>query len=211
MALFGPPDVAQLLNSKNVKGLIKALQYKKDWEIREYAARALGELGDSQAIAPLIESLSDFPYAIREAAAEGLSAFGEAAIEPLVDALIEWEARKYAAQALVKIGPAVIPSLKEILEKGLFKNIRRVAAWIVGEIGGKAAAEALTKVLFDEDPDVRRSVARALAAIGEPAKAQLSAALESQKDAANEDIEWVQEFLKSPAEEAFQHEYPVEV
>jgi hypothetical protein len=40
--LFGLPDVESLKAKKDVKRLIKALKYKKDRDVRERAAAALG-------------------------------------------------------------------------------------------------------------------------------------------------------------------------
>ena len=37
MGLFGPPDVARLEARRDVKGLVKALRYKKDMKVREAA------------------------------------------------------------------------------------------------------------------------------------------------------------------------------
>ena len=41
MALFGPPNIEKLSETNNVKGLIKALGYKKDPDIPVRAAQAL--------------------------------------------------------------------------------------------------------------------------------------------------------------------------
>ena len=45
MPLFGPPNVEKLKAKGNVKGLIKALDYKKDASVRRAAAKALGKSG----------------------------------------------------------------------------------------------------------------------------------------------------------------------
>ena len=47
------PNVAKLKDKKDSEGLIRALSYKKDAEIREISARVLGEIGDERAIGPL--------------------------------------------------------------------------------------------------------------------------------------------------------------
>jgi HEAT repeat protein len=59
MRLFGPPNVKRLKAKLNVKGLIKALDYRKDDFIRQEAAVALGQIGDSIAVEPLIAALND--------------------------------------------------------------------------------------------------------------------------------------------------------
>ncbi len=45
MPLFGPPDVSKLKAKKDIKGIVKALYYKKDSSVQCDAADALGELG----------------------------------------------------------------------------------------------------------------------------------------------------------------------
>ena len=59
MGLFGPPDVKKMHDRKDILGLIKALGYQKDCQIREAAAKALGEIGDARAVEPLIIALKD--------------------------------------------------------------------------------------------------------------------------------------------------------
>ncbi len=66
MPLF-KPNVGKLKARRNVKGLIKALNYKKDHNVQIFAAMALGEIGDTRAVAPLIAAslaLSIFLYAM---------------------------------------------------------------------------------------------------------------------------------------------------
>jgi hypothetical protein len=50
MALFGPPNPEALKKKSDIKGLIKALSYKKDLNIRLNAARMLEDLGAKDAI-----------------------------------------------------------------------------------------------------------------------------------------------------------------
>jgi HEAT repeat protein len=52
MPLLGPPDVDKLKAKRGVKGLIKALSYRKRNSVREGAAKALGQLGDTRAVEP---------------------------------------------------------------------------------------------------------------------------------------------------------------
>ena len=59
MSLFGPPDVDKLKAKGDIKGLIKALGYQRDWQVRVSAARALGEIGDARAVEALIGALGE--------------------------------------------------------------------------------------------------------------------------------------------------------
>ena len=45
MGLFGPPNVNEMKAKRDVKGLMKALAYKKDSGVRKAAATALGQIG----------------------------------------------------------------------------------------------------------------------------------------------------------------------
>jgi HEAT repeat protein len=88
MFLFGPPNVEKMKARRDVKGLIKALEYQKDSNIRAAAARALGELEDPRAVEPLIAALKDAEWRVRLAAAESLGKIGDArAVKPLIAAL----------------------------------------------------------------------------------------------------------------------------
>jgi tetratricopeptide (TPR) repeat protein len=89
MPLFGrgEPDVKKLKARRDVKGLIKALGYKRDNDLRWMAANALGELGDSRAVVPLIAALQDTYSYARKSAARALLQLGDArALAPLLQA-----------------------------------------------------------------------------------------------------------------------------
>ncbi len=63
------PDIAALQAAHDVEGLIAALSYTKDANVRRLAAVALGELGDQRARKPLSIALEDDDNAVRAAAA----------------------------------------------------------------------------------------------------------------------------------------------
>ena len=64
--LFGPPNVEKLEEKRDVEGLIKALQYKEDKNVRWKAAEALRKRGDDRAVEPLILALKDDDGHVRE-------------------------------------------------------------------------------------------------------------------------------------------------
>ena len=106
MFLFGPPNVEKMKARRNVNGLIKALGYKKDWEVRWDAARALGEIKDPRAVEPLSAALKDENEYVRKAAAYALGEIKDPrAVEPLIAALKDEElhVRWAAAEALVSL------------------------------------------------------------------------------------------------------------
>lgn len=74
MAIFGlfgsTPNVEQLNEKRDVPGLIKALNYQKDAQIRRDAANALGRSEDSQAVASLNAAIKDGDPEVRIAVAQ---------------------------------------------------------------------------------------------------------------------------------------------
>jgi HEAT repeat protein len=84
---------------------------KNDLDLRGHAASGLSALGDPRAIAPLIDALGH-PYAIRQDSVEGaLQGYGQAAVEPLLDALKSpnGKFRGEVTRVLLKILPETDP------------------------------------------------------------------------------------------------------
>lgn len=83
-------DVDKLESNRDIPGLLKALQYKKDERVREDAAEALGRLlrdsADSAATEPLIAALEDSSASVQERAARALRYLPS---DRVVDALIQ--------------------------------------------------------------------------------------------------------------------------
>lgn len=130
---FRTPNVAEMIEKRDVAGLVKALRHK-DLAIREAAVEALGQLGDTQAVQPLCSILkeimtkrdpkdwaanldtffqehfdgtSDQLGRIRVKAAATLAALGDPrAVDPLCDALNDLNPRVgcAAASALAVLG-----------------------------------------------------------------------------------------------------------
>ncbi len=71
MPIFGPPDVDKLKAKRDIAGLIKALSFKQA-HIREAAARALGDIGASQAWSALYAASKDNDVLVRQSAASAL-------------------------------------------------------------------------------------------------------------------------------------------
>jgi HEAT repeat protein len=65
---MGKPDILEMRDHCDVKGLIKALKHKDKW-VRFGAADALGHIGDDRAVEPLAEALKDEDGDVHKAAA----------------------------------------------------------------------------------------------------------------------------------------------
>jgi HEAT repeat protein len=110
----GKPDVEKLKARGNIKGLIKALQYEKDFEVQVDAEMALVGIG-APAVMPLIKVLKDKRQEVRKYAIETLGKIGdERAVMPLIAVLEEnWVP---TTEALARIStPQAIEPLLEIL------------------------------------------------------------------------------------------------
>jgi WD40 repeat protein len=185
MGLFGPPDVERLKAKGDVKGLIKALEYEKDWHVRRDAAEAFGQIGDPRAIGPLIAAFKD-GY-LNEVAAEALVKIGARAVEPLIAALSDEGVREPDVRAPGHAGPVTVEVMTTILNNADNEwrdtLVRTAAAKALGQIGDPRAVGPLIAALKDRNRDdhVHEFAVRALGQIGDPRAVEpLHAALNDQ-------------------------------
>jgi HEAT repeat protein len=148
------------------EGLLIALNDVSGY-VRAATARALGELRDERAVAPLTQMLRDSDDAARRWAAWALSRLGQAAVPSLLVALRERDhhARRLAARTLGRIGDAAaVPPLTRALRD---KNhrVRAMAAEALSDLKDERAVRPLTMALRDKSGEVVLSAARALASI----------------------------------------------
>lgn len=104
---FSKPNIKDMEKKNDVKGLIEALSYEKDVQVRREAAYTLGKIKDICAVDPLIKALNDEDNYVRRQAVDALGNIGDTrAVEPLTKALDN--SNNYvcqgAADALKKIG-----------------------------------------------------------------------------------------------------------
>ena len=140
MPLFGgPPNVAKLLEKNDVQGLIKALGYQKDMDVRIAAAVALGKAGDARAVEPLVSVLENRPQDIT-------------GYMTLCGAVTE---------ALGQIGdPQAVEPLAAFADKNRYERQYSIKA--LGAIGGSRAIELLVDSLRDRAASDRKDAAEAL-------------------------------------------------
>ena len=171
---MGPPSVSRLAAKKDVKGLIKALQYPKDAAIPVASASALGELRDPQAVEALLRAHRQ----LGAPALDALVRIGTPAVEPLIGALHEYysehsyEVRECATQALVRIGASavepLIGALHDHSHDEASDEARECAAKALSRIADPRATRPLISALVDKKYGVRAYAADALGSIGDP-------------------------------------------
>jgi hypothetical protein len=147
-----PPrrDGAAVYSSEDIARLIAALRYPRFGRFTQWW------LGDG-GLFPESRARGRGPGSCK-AAVDELARIGTPAIGPLVAALPRYEA---AADVLVRIGaPAVGPLIAALGDQD--REVRRMVARALGEIGDVAATGPLTAALGDQDAGVRAAVAEAL-------------------------------------------------
>ncbi|MCD4786514.1 MAG: HEAT repeat domain-containing protein [Candidatus Eremiobacteraeota bacterium] len=141
-------------------------------QVRNYAALALGGIGDVRAVEPLISSLEDFNSDVCWASARALENIGEPALKSLIKALKKdnWRVRKLVAEILGKIGSskAMEPLILAMEDEKPY--VRDCAVEALGNIRDKRAVEPIMFALKNlKNPWSSFSIAavRALGRIGD--------------------------------------------
>ncbi|MFC4061861.1 HEAT repeat domain-containing protein [Planomonospora corallina] len=133
-------NVLGLLHHAEAVGALVGLLTDRHPEVRTSAARALGRIGEPQAAAPLLRSLS-----------------GGRIPSDVV------------AQALIRIGPAARPALAKAMAHP-DPAVRAIAAEVLGVIGSVGSVAALIRALtMDPSTEVRARAAASLGRLGTPA------------------------------------------
>jgi HEAT repeat protein len=178
---IGPPSVDPL---------IAALQDGRCHDTRFLAADALGAIGETRAIEPLIAVLEDNGELepIRQAAARALGKLNDPkAIEALVAALRVQDRDVYqtVVEILGQIGELAASSLIAALEEES-ASVRQAAVTLLAGSRNLCAVRGLVNALGDKDIKVRRAAAGALAKTGRPAVEPLIATLHDRR----RDVRW---------------------
>lgn len=119
-----------------VHTLIKFLNNDQPKQTRLRAIEALGKIGDSNSVEPLVTLLTEKDKEIRIAAIESLGKIKD---------------------------PKAIPSLLNVLQE---EDIQLYVIRVLGNIGDKSAVPALTLLLDDKNEHVRYNAAQSLKKIG---------------------------------------------
>lgn len=169
MSIFGPPNVGKLVEKRDIKGLLKALSYPKDTEVRRKAAEALSDIADPQAVESLLIALKDESAAVRAQAASALGNIGDPrALDMLISTLKDSEpsVRRAAIWALHALGDArgVEPLIQALNDPDT--DVRFTAASVLGELADARAAAALAAALNDPGSHIQSMAGEALGKIG---------------------------------------------
>lgn len=142
-------------NVKSFDQLVFDLENSTSEKVRYNAARVLGELGDSAAVAPLIHALKHDKNG---------------------------SVRLYVARALGELGDVSATShLIESLREDRNVDVRVRAARALGRLGGQEVVMPLVEALSDENPQVCVTSADALIEIGRIAAPPLIDSLKSER------------------------------
>jgi len=139
-------------------------------EVRKCAAEALGKLGDSRAVEPLIQIINDKNWEVRSKAIEALGKLGDIrALETLFEAFKEGDrhTRFNVIYALhnFRDGRVVDILIQALTDADYF--VRCSAAKELGEFRDVRALESLIQALQDKEPLVRSDAVHALMKIND--------------------------------------------
>ena len=143
---------------------------------RQRAAIALGNLGNTEAVEPLMNALKDEDDFVRNFAARSLGKLGDSrAVDSLIQAMKDKNllVRRSAVIALGNLGSSkALDPLTEAAKNG-DDIVRRAAIESLGNLGDARGIETLIEALRDEDIYVRDGAAEALIHVGAAALPEL--------------------------------------
>jgi hypothetical protein len=132
----------ELRDERCVPYLVEQLRASTDWH-GSFLGHELGHIGGDRAVAALIEASSREQVLIRRGAIRGLGETRDpAAIEPLIERIAQdtdSKVRKYAAEALLSIGPAAVGPMRRALVENRFLGRHRQS--LIAETLSKLGAE----------------------------------------------------------------------
>jgi HEAT repeat protein len=174
------PEHVARLSCPDLRSALVRFLWAKDSEISDWAAQALGWLGDPEAVGPLLEVASDQQreYTVRAYAARSLGQIGDKrAIEPLAKLLADGQVylRLGASASLCRMGdlrgvPVLLAAAAELRDEPMIRGENwTIQAWGIELLGWANVPEARDRLVgLVKDPYRRESAIRALAASGDP-------------------------------------------
>ena len=171
----GKPDVDKMMSKRDVEGLIDALDYTKDTNVRSRAAQALGDVFDGRVVGALGKALKDEDAGVRMDAVHSLGRVKVPhSMEVLALALKDPDPgiRSLAQKMLIshvhslKVEPDVDGLVMAMKSEDNYIRLNAVSA--LGEVGDERAVEALAAIcLRDPYYPVRFEAAESLRKVGD--------------------------------------------
>jgi len=162
--------LVHIRDEKAIGPLVKLL-HNEDEEIREESAYALGQMGNGQAIEPLLNILRDITNndCIRGIAAEALGKLGSMEALYFINEFLEQDKgarddtqRQKAALALINLGAAGIIKLIDVLKASSNPYAISSAIEALAIIGETRAIDPILSFLNSNEDHIRRASATAL-------------------------------------------------
>jgi HEAT repeat protein len=182
-------------NGKDV--LIENLR-DPDKTIRKLSAQALGLVRPIEALDPLIQTLNDNSWPVRNAAAQSIIQYGASITESISKYLMDRNdnVKVWSRRIIKEIGSEYVDTFIERVKGGKSTEIRTCAAVALGVLKVKKAADILCDIMFnDNDIWVRKYAASALADLKMPENLEKLISLLSDP---NPEIRvWISEILSS--------------
>lgn len=164
--------------------LIEALESRNE-KVQEAAVKVLGELGDERALKPFLRYMGNPKSDVRWAVAKALPKLGPVTLSPLLSSLTDqdWAVRQTAAAALGNLkNPAAVDGLIRTLDDQN-RGVSSSVASALGKIGDPRAVEPLIKALSSPEPWLRKAAVKSLGILGDKRAAEPLTKLLRDKDA----------------------------
>ncbi len=155
------PNIGKLAQSRDVKGLTKALSHR-DWHIREEAVKALGRIKTTEAFDSLIKALNDKESSVRECVVESLGNYENTKVVQLLVEKLKDENLTVRKEAVKSIGKISGTERLIKLLKSKDKTVCQTVVEALGETKDPIVIQPLIKVLHHKDDDVRKKAAETL-------------------------------------------------
>lgn len=165
------PALTRIGRTFNALGTVdretRAMAHARSAWRRAAAAHRLGDIGSVWLAPELVAALADSDRDVRTAAARSLGKLGDASV---VEPLLAAAAARRVPQAVVgwsllRIGPAALPALRELLV--VEDEVERAeAVRMIGLLGDASDADAVAGRLRDSSAQVRAAAAQALERLG---------------------------------------------
>lgn len=170
-------SLAKIRDASVIKDLLKPkLLSSRNADVRWATVLALGKLGGTRTIDPLVNMLDDHDWVVRNAAAvalvEAVRVLMEEGGEEVVKRLIrllsteDEQVHEAVAKALSRMGDVS----RDLLEEHLFSaspRVRRAVARVMGELNEAEFVPALLRAIDDPEKEVRAAVTQSLGEIGD--------------------------------------------